>query len=203
VGDVRNDVTRPDAEPMVYVSGRQFPWSSVSVLIRTSVDPLALVRRAEQELAALDSELALVRVRPLHTLVAAELAGRRLPTILMTAFGGLALLLASVGIYAMFAAMASAREREYTVRLALGSSRRGIAALVLREGAVWMAAGFAGGIVGVWAVTRTLRGLLYGVSQFDPVAHGIAIAMLLACAMIALVVPIGRATRADLTTILR
>ncbi len=108
-----------------------------------------------------------------------------------------------VGIYAMFAAMAAAREREFSVRLALGSSPRGIATLVLRQGAVWMAVGLAVGAVGMLAVTRMLRSLLFGVSQFDPIALGIAVLMLAVCGTIALLVPIARATRVDLTTVLR
>ena len=121
----------------------------------------------------------------------------------MTAFGALALLLASVGVYAMFAAMAAAREREFSVRIALGSSPRGIATLVLRQGAVWMGAGLAAGALGVLLVTRMLRGLLYGVSALDPVALGAAVALLLLCGSIALLVPVRRATRADPTAVLR
>ena len=127
-----------------------------------------------------------------------RLADRRLPVVLMTAFGALALLLASVGVYAMFAAMAAAREREFSVRIALGSSPRGIAALVLRQGGIWMAAGLAGGALGIFLVTRLLRGLLYGVSALDPLALGAAVVLLLLCASVALLVPVRRATRADL-----
>ena len=121
----------------------------------------------------------------------------------MMAFGALALLLASVGVYAMFAAMAAAREREFGVRVALGSSRGAIAALVLRQGALWMAAGLAGGAVGVVVVARLLRGLLYGVQPFDPVALGATALTLLVCAAVALLVPVRRATRADPISVLR
>ena len=121
----------------------------------------------------------------------------------MTAFGGLALLLASVGVYAMFASMAAAREREFGVRVALGSTRRDIAGLVLRQGGVWMAVGLAGGAVGVVLVARLLRGLLYGVAPFDPIALGMAVVLLLACAAVALLGPVRRATRVDPITVLR
>ena len=121
----------------------------------------------------------------------------------MTAFGALALLLASVGVYAMFASMAAAREREFGVRVALGATRRGIAGLVLRQGAVWMALGLAGGAVGVALVARFLRDLLYGVRPFDPVTLGVAVLTLLACGTIALLVPVRRATRVDPITVLR
>jgi ABC-type antimicrobial peptide transport system permease subunit len=121
----------------------------------------------------------------------------------MTAFGGLALVLASVGVYAMFAAMAATREREFGVRMALGSSRAAIARLVLRQGSVWMLAGLLVGAGGVAVVARLVRGLLYGVAPFDPVALGLAILLLIAAAAVALLVPVRRATRVDPITALR
>ncbi len=106
-------------------------------------------------------------------------------------------------MYSLFAAMAAAREREFGVRIALGSSRGAIAALVLRQGAAWMAAGLAGGAVGAAVVARGLRDLLYGVRPFDPVTVAATAAMLLVCAAAALLVPLRRATRADPTATLR
>jgi predicted permease len=203
VGDVRNDPARPDAEPMAYASSRQGPWNRPTFLIRATGDPLALVGAVRRELAALDPGIPLDAPVPLRALVAESRSGRRLPVVLMMAFGALALLLASVGVYAMFANMAAAREREFGVRVALGSSRGAIAALVLRQGALWMAAGLAGGAVGVVVVARLLRGLLYGVQPFDPVALGATALTLLVCATAALLVPIRRATRADPISVLR
>jgi ABC-type antimicrobial peptide transport system permease subunit len=121
----------------------------------------------------------------------------------MAAFGALTLLLASVGVYALFASMAAAREREFGVRVALGSSRAAIAALVLRQGGAWMAAGLVAGAAGVVVVSRLVRGLLYGVAPFDPVALSAAVALLLASGTIALLVPVRRATRADPVAVLR
>lgn len=115
----------------------------------------------------------------------------------MGGFGILALLLVSVGVYAMFATMAQAREREFGVRMALGSSRGAIAALMLRQGATWMLLGLALGAVGVALVTRVIRGQLFGVQAFDPIALGGAVLGLLLCAATALFVPVRRATRAD------
>jgi hypothetical protein len=203
VGDARNDLARPEAEPITYVSSRQIPWNSPVFVLRTRSDPVALVKPAQRALAAIDPGLPLHNATTLRALLADGLAGRRLPVVLMTAFGGLALLLASVGVYAMFTGMAAAREREFGVRVALGSSRRAIAALVLRQGVVWMAVGLAGGAVGVVMVARLLRSLLYGVTPFDPVALGVAVVMLLACGTVALLVPVRRATRVDPITVLR
>jgi predicted permease len=203
VGDVRNDPARPDAEPMIYSSARLDARPSRILLVRTSGDPLALVRPVRREVAALDPDVPLRNAMTLRAFLADRLTGRRLPVVLMTAFGALALVLASVGVYAMFAAMAAAREREFGIRVALGSTRREIATLVVRQGGVWMAAGLAGGVVGVVVVARLVSGLLYGVRPFDPVALGVALLAMVACAAVALLVPVRRATRVDPITTLR
>ena len=203
VADVRNDPARLEPDAQMYVSIRQDPWGGSSFVIRTGVDPLSLVPAVRRELAAVDPLVPIENVTTLRAMLSERLADRRLPVVLMTAFGALALLLASVGVYAMFAAMAAAREREFSVRIALGSSPRGIAALVLRQGGVWMAAGLVGGALGVLLVTRMLRGLLYGVSALDPLALGVAVVLLLVCGSVALLVPVRRATRVDPTAVLR
>jgi ABC-type antimicrobial peptide transport system permease subunit len=121
----------------------------------------------------------------------------------MGAFGGLALLLASVGVYAMVAAMTAAREREFGVRIALGSSPGAIAALVVGQAGRWVVAGLALGGVGVVGVTRLVRGLLYRVSPFDPVTLGLAAVLLLVCGALGLVIPVRRAARVDPISVLR
>ena len=203
VGDVRNDPAREQPEPMTYASSRQDAWGSRTLLLRTAGDPLALVKPLRRELAALDPTFAIHDARTLLALMADRLAGRRLPVVLMIAFGGLALLLASVGVYAMFASMAAAREREFGVRVALGSSRAAIAGLVLRQGGVWMLLGLAAGAAGTVFVSRSIGELLYSVRPFDVVALGTAVGVLGLCAAVALLVPVRRATRADPIAVLR
>ena len=203
VGDERNDPARPEPEMTVYMSNRFNPWNGPIFIIRTQGDPLTLVKPVQQTLAAMDARLPLHNPVTLEALISDGLAGRRLPVVLMTAFGALALVLASVGVYAMFAAMAAAREREFGVRVALGSSRAAIATLVLRQGGVWMLAGLVIGAGGVVVVARLVRSLLYGVAPFDPVALGLAVVLLIAAAAVALLVPVRRATRVDPITVLR
>lgn len=203
VGDVRNDPSRPEPDPFLYLSNRQMPWNGPVFLLRTTGDPRAMTASIRQALTEFDATVPMYDIAALEDVLSDGFAGRRLPVVLMTAFGALALLLASVGVYAMFAAMASAREREFAVRVALGSSRRAIAGLVLRQGAGWMTAGLAVGALGVYAITRAVRTLLYGVGPFDPVALGIATLLLVGCAALALLAPVRRATRADPNSILR
>jgi putative ABC transport system permease protein len=203
VGDVRNDPARADAEPMAYRSSQQASAPFASVLVRTQRDPLGLVRLVERELSALDTGLALQRPMTLSALIAEQLVGRRLPVLLMTAFGALALLLASVGVYAVFDALASAREREFGVRMALGSQPAAIAALVLKQSAWWISAGLIGGAFGILLVARLLREVVYGVPPFDPLAIGAAVAILIGSATLALLIPLRRAVRVDPATALR
>jgi len=157
----------------------------------------------ERAVAGLDSGIALQRVMTLPAVLGEGIAGRRLPVLLMTGFGVLALLLATVGVYAMFASLAAAREREFGIRLALGSRPGAIAALVLRQGAGWMAAGLAVGALGIVLVVRLVRDLLYGVSPFDPITVGASVAILAVCATLALLIPVRRATRVDAAVALR
>jgi hypothetical protein len=203
VGDERNDPARAQSDPTMYLSNRLNPWNGPIFEIRTRGDPLALVKPARRALAALDPRLPLSNPRTLESLLSEGLQGRRVPVLLMAAFGALALLLASVGVYAMFAAMAAAREREFGVRMALGSSRAAIATLVLRQGGAWMLLGLVGGAAGVTVVSRLVRGLLYGVAPFDAVALGLAVLVLLVSAAVALMVPVHRATRVDPVNVLR
>jgi predicted permease len=203
VGDVRNDRARADAEPMVYVPTRRNAPFLSRYLLRADGDLFALARSAERELAALDGLLALENATLLTDVVGQGLVGRQLPTVLIGAFGALALLVASVGVYAMFASMVLARQGEFAVRMALGSRPAAIARLVLRQGAGWMTAGLVGGLIGLMFVARLLSGLLYGVSPFDPIALGGAIAMLMACATVALLIPLRRAAAVQPAIVLR
>ncbi len=203
VGDVRNDPARPDAEPMAYMSTRQTTAPFVRLLIRTHGDPLAVVRSVEHELAALDRGLALDQARTLRAQIGEEFAARRLPAMLMVAFAALTLVLATVGVYGMFTSMAVAREQEFGIRMALGSRPGAIVALMLRQGGGWMALGLGGGALGMIVVVRLLRNLLYGLQPFDPIAFGGAVAILVGCATIALLIPVHRATRVDPIVALR
>jgi putative ABC transport system permease protein len=202
VGDVRTSLTDTRAEPMLYRSLRQ-GWFGFTFLVRTATDPVDFTSTIRRELGAVDPTLPMADIITLDAVIDEGLASRRLPMMLMLSFGGLALLLACVGIYALFANMAIAREREFGVRIALGSSRGAVAALVLRQGALWMAAGLVGGAFGVIAVSRALRSLIYGVAPLDLVSLAAALGALLLSAGVALALPVYRATRADPVSTMR
>src|SRR6185503_16376360 len=167
VGSVRNDPTHLSPEPMLYLPFRQSSYGNVFV-IRTSGDPTALTASVRKAIGSVDPMIPIYKVQAMDEVLGDTFRIHRLPVILMASFGGLALLLASVGVYAMFANMAAAREREFGVRVALGASRGAIARLVLGQGGVWMAAGLVIGAGGVVGAARLLRSQLFGVPQFDP-----------------------------------
>lgn len=202
VSNVRNDPTHFLPEPMMFIPLRQEPYGETFV-VRTPNDPASLTSAVRRAIGEVDPSVPMYDIATVQSVIADGFAPRRLPAVLMGAFGLLALLLASVGVYAMFANMAAAREREFGVRVALGSTRAAIAALVLRQGGVWMMLGLAVGGFGVTMAASLLRAQVHGIPPFDPVAIGLAVVTLLVCAGAALLVPVRRATRVDPITVLR
>jgi predicted permease len=202
VGSMRNDPTHLAPDPMMFLPFRQESYGN-TLVIRTSVDPASLSNSVRQAIRSVDPMIPTYKLATMNSVLGDAFTSRRLPVVLMTSFGVLALLLASVGVYAMFANMAQAREREFGVRVALGSSPSQIAGLVIRQGGAWMVLGLAIGTLGVVAASRMLRSQLFGVAEFDPVAIGSAVLVLLVCAGVALLVPVRRATKADPITVLR
>ena len=202
VGNVRNNPTAIGPEPMMFFPLRQQPFGE-TIAVKTRGNPSDITSAVREALRDIDRTLPMYRVSQMQAVIDQGYAARRLPVILMMGFGVLALLVASVGIYAMFATMASAREREFGVRMALGSSRSAVAGLVIRQGGVWMGLGLILGGVGVFAATRLVRTQLYGVAEFDPLTLGAAVVVLLLCAGVALLFPVRKATKVDPITVLR
>jgi putative ABC transport system permease protein len=203
VGDVRNDPARLEAQPVTYISHRQEAATALYLAARTHGEAAAALSMIERELAAMDPALPFYEAEPLATTLAANLAPRRLPVMLMMGFGVLALLLAAVGVYAMFATMAAARERELGIRVALGATRAAIARLVIGQGARWLGIGVVLGAVATVAASYALKELLFGVSPFDPVTLIAAAAVLAGAAAIALLVPVRKASSVDPMQVLR
>jgi putative ABC transport system permease protein len=203
VADVRHDLREAQPEPQVYYAARQTPWGDTFLIRTDRAEPAGLLNAVRRELDAVDAALPIQRAQTMRAIIGEGLTPHRLPATLLGLFGILALVLAGVGIYAMFANMAAAREREFGVRMALGSTRGAVAALVVRQGAVWLVGGVVVGMFGVLAVTRMLRNLLFGIEAFDLLAIGAAVAALVLCATAALLAPVRRATRVDPAAVMR
>jgi putative ABC transport system permease protein len=121
----------------------------------------------------------------------------RMGALLFATFGGVALLLALIGVYGVNAYMVARRTREIGVRMAIGADRRDVLRLFLREGLLLTGAGLALGLVLAGLVARLMRGMLFEVSPFDPLVFGVASALLAGAALLACYLPARRATRID------
>ena len=181
------------------VAGEQFPLS----LFKTSADPASCVRALRDQLARLDPDLALFDIHSMSERIDLSLASRRTSMLLANAFGGVALFLASLGIYGVLAYLVAQRTREIGIRVALGSSRTGILGLVLREGSKLVGVGFVLGIIAVASLRKVVATQIYGVRPFDPLVLLAVMAMLAGIALLACAVPARRAMRVDPIVALR
>jgi predicted permease len=170
--------------------------------LRSAVEPSALAGSVRSALRDLDAELPVYDVRTMTERLNRSLGTRRAAMRLAIAFGGVALLLAAIGVYGVLAYSVVQRTKEIGIRIALGSSTAAVFQLVLREGLVLVAAGFLLGAGGLLALKRSLDSLLFGVSAADPAVLIGVTTMLAVVAMLAGALPARRATRIEPTVAL-
>ncbi|HKO96751.1 MAG TPA: ABC transporter permease [Pyrinomonadaceae bacterium] len=189
---------------MPYSQVPSHPWFSPrDLVIRTNGDPNELVAAVRREIRAADPNQAISNVATMEELLVKETGTRRLGMILLSAFAGLALLLASLGIYGVLSFFVAQQTREIGVRLALGAQLRDVLSLVLKKGMRWTLLGVVIGLGGAFALSRLMTGLLFGVSATDPLTF-VAIAVVLSVvALLACYVPARRATKVDPLVALR
>jgi putative ABC transport system permease protein len=177
--------------------------SFMSIAVRTSVAPLDVVEPLRRELRGASNDQALYEVRTIERLVSGSLARQRVLALLFAIFGGIAVLLASVGVYGVLAYPTSQRAREFGVRMALGATARDVRRLVLRQTLGMIAVGIAIGSAGAWVAGRVLLRLVDGMRATEPLTVASTIAILGVAALVASYVPARRASRADAMTALR
>jgi len=203
VGNVKYiglDLT-PPAE--VYLPHAQHPVDGLTIVMRTTADPMAFVPTARAELASLDRELPMAYVRTMDEVVGRSIAERRFTMLLLASFATVAVLLASIGVYGVLAYLVSQRTQEIGVRLAIGAAPDDVVRLFLREGVTLAIVGLGAGLVGALVAGRALTTLLFGVTATDPITYaGVAGALGLA-ALSASYLPARRAARVDPMTALR
>jgi predicted permease len=193
------------APRFAYVSFLQLPISGGELTLhaKTQGDPLRYADAVKGRLRALDPTLPLAGVTTLEEQIAESLSSERVLAALGSAFGVLALLLAAVGIYGVFAFAVARRTREIGLRMALGARPGGLALGILRQCAALVGGGIVGGLAAAWAMQGLLRSVLFGVAAADGLVTGGAIALVTAVAMAAAWVPARRAARLDPLTALR
>jgi predicted permease len=180
-----------------YFSTDQDTSSSLTFVIKTSADSLSLASAVRGALNGLDRELPVFDTQTMDQRLEKSLVNRRSPVLLSMAFGVVALFLSAIGIYGVLAYLVTQRRREIGIRIALGSTARGIFELVLREGLMLIVGGFVLGAAGALALRKSLESQLFGVSATDPLVLVVVTARLAAVAIVACAVPARRATRID------
>jgi putative ABC transport system permease protein len=190
--------------PQMIFAAEQVPTRSNVLLVRVkSGSPLALVPAIKRELQALDPDLAFADISTMENNIAKSLGSRRMMMSLLGAFAGIALLLASVGLYGVMALTVTQRTRELGIRLALGAQRADVFRLVISQGMLLVVSGLIIGLLGAIGVGRGLQSVLYGVGGSDAPALSFALFALAIVALIACWLPARRATRVDPMVALR
>jgi predicted permease len=175
----------------------QDPTRGIGWAIRSRGDAGAITEAVQQALAEIDPELRMTDVFAMSARVDRSLNSRRAPMFLSLGFGGVALLLAAVGLYGVLAYHVNQRTREIGIRMALGSQPSGILRLVLGEGSLLVTLGLASGLAGALALRSAIAAQLYGVGPLDPAVMLGAVAMLAATSFIACLGPARRAARVN------
>jgi predicted permease len=197
VASVKNSTLVRDAEPAIFFSFRQFPFRGLNIVVQGQGDPAALIGALRTAVQRLDPNLPIASARTVDRIVGDATDRPRALMMLMGVFAALALVLSALGIYSVLSYSVNQRRQELSVRMALGAQPGDVLWLVVRQG-LWLA--LVGGIAG-WvaalAVGRFMSSLLYGVSSADAPAFVVAIALALATALAACLLPARRAAALD------
>jgi predicted permease len=197
VKDIKSDGLDIDGIPHIYVSIYQSPGRDLSVVLRTSLPAAVLEAQIRHEIQSIDPGLPVFNVSSMDDVIDASLASRRFSTELVGGFAGLALVLASVGIYGLLAYMLGQRSREIGIRMALGAGRADVLKLFLQKGVALAGVGIVAGVVFSASTASMMASLLYGIRPRDPAVFLIVPLLLLTVAILASFLPAWRATKVD------
>jgi predicted permease len=202
-GRIKQDALDTDSRIAVYLPHTQFPSRAINIVVRTEADPARLAGPVTTEIRRLDPDLPIYNVRTMEDRVSESLARRRFAVVLLALFAGLALALAAIGVYGVIAYLVSQGTREIGIRMALGATPRRILLLVLRHGAVTVAAGLLLGLAGAAGAVQFMRRLLFGVEPLDLATFGAVAFALGLIALAATAIPARRALRIEPSVSLR
>jgi ABC-type antimicrobial peptide transport system permease subunit len=189
--------------PFLQVARTQRPSSYTTIIARTRGDASALLRDMRRELLTLEPNLVFVENQTMEAEVGATLFPVRAGAFLVAIVGGMALLLASIGLYGVIAYSVARRTKEIGIRLALGARPASVVTLVMRQGLVVALAGLVIGCLMAAAIVTATGSLLYGVRGSDPISWLVASAVLLGVSAIANVIPAWRASKVEPSQALR
>ncbi len=203
VGDVRYTGINNEVMPTIYWPEWEKTFSTMNVLLKTSVPPMTLANAAARAIRRLDPELPINDIRPLTSVRDRETAAGRFLSSLLSALAGLALMLACSGLFGLLGYLVTQRTREIGIRVALGALPRQILLAVLREGAALVCVGLLLGTAFSVVANRFLRSLLYGVAPGDLATLTVVALVLLTVTSVAVLIPARRASHVDPLTALR
>ena len=201
VGDIRDRSLAGPPLAAMYLPTRQTARNNL--VIRNGENPLSLAGAVRREVQAIDPDQPVAAVRTMNDWIDTSVAGPRYRTMLLAIFAGVALLLASTGIYGVMSYSVAQRTHEIGVRMALGARRWDVLKLVIRQGMVLVVIGVILGLFGAFALTRVMSSLVFGVTTKDPVTFAAVALVLTLVALIACYIPARRATKVDPLVALR
>jgi len=203
VGDSKYAAVGEDRARMVFMPIAQNHETGMTLYVRTSVPPEAVIGGLRREIQSLEPNLPVPEIATMNDTVATSLFAARLGAWMVALFGGLALLLAAIGVYGVLSFSIARRTREMGIRFALGAKVSQIFLLVIRDGMMLVAIGVAIGMTAGLVAARSLASFLYGVSTSDLATFIVATLVLLAAALVACVIPAKRAIGVDPIVALR
>jgi putative ABC transport system permease protein len=203
VGSLKSGGLQEPSPPQIYLPMGQQPVPMLSAVLRTTGDPAALGRTAQQAILGVDPDVPAYRLRTGDQLLGRSLARRRLLVTLISSFAAIALVLALLGLYGVLAYGVAQRTREIGIRMALGAAAGQVLAGVVRQGMIIASLGAVAGLAGALAITRVLKDALYNVSPLDAGVLLVAPLALLVVALLACAIPARRAARIDPVLALR
>ncbi len=203
VGDVPQDGLDEQIRTEVFLPLSQHPEADLTLLVRTSRPPMSVAKSAVAAIHSIDKDQAVTAVQPMNQYIADSLAHRRFQTLLLGLFGGLALLLAAVGIYGVVSYGVTQRRREIGIRAALGAAPGDVLRLVFRQSIRLAAVGLAIGALAAVGLTRFLASLLFHVGATDPLTFGGVALVVTGVVAAACARPARRAMSVDPATVLR
>ena len=198
VGDLQDTPSSTDAKPAIYFNSWQYAAGGEQfVAIRTSGDTRALAGQLAREVAAIDPDLPVMKIRPLEDVSALAISSTKFTLTLVAMFGAIALILAAVGVFGVISYLVTQRTNEIGIRMALGALQRDVLAMIAAQGAKIAFAGIAIGLLAAAMLTRGLQSLLFNVSPFDPLTLAAVAALLLVVTLVACYLPARRAAQVD------
>jgi len=194
-----------DSKPraMTYWPHPELAYSGMSLVIRAEGDPLGLAAGVQREVQSIDHDQPIAEIRTMDQLFAASIARSRFSTLLLAIFAGVAMVLASVGIYGVMSYTVTQRTHEMGIRLALGAQPLDVLRLIVGRGMLLAFTGVALGVGGAFALTRLLESLLFNVSATDPLTFASIAIIVVVIALLSCYIPARRASRVDPAIALR